>query len=57
MKKEIGIEIRQALEKLGWDEKKCNTVRIDPIDENRYVVCVNGEYFGIWDSVRKTFVD
>lgn len=55
--KKVYLEIREALEKLGWDEKKCNTVRIDPIDENRYVVCVNGEYFGIWDSLRKTFVD
>lgn len=57
IKKEIVIEIREALEQLGWDEKKCKTVRIDSIDENRYVVYVNGEYFGIWDSLRKTFVD
>lgn len=47
-------EIITALEILGVHGR----ITIRPIkDLDRIEVSVNGEYFGVWDSVRKTFVD
>lgn len=47
-------EIIAALKILGIDGK----ITLQPIaDLDRIKVIVNGEYFGIWDSVKKTFVD
>lgn len=46
-------EIFEALKKL----KIKGTVVIIPISKDRFAVYVNNEYFGIWDSKRKTFVD
>ena len=54
MKNSITEEIIKALEILGVTGEI--TVR-PPIDPLRIVVTVNGEYFGIWDVLRKTFVD
>ena len=46
-------EITKALETLGIK----GTITFRPIVPDRIEVKVNGEYFGIWDTVRKTFVD
>jgi hypothetical protein len=47
-------EIKSALEKLGVHGR----ITLRPIaDLDRIEVSVNGEYFGVWDSVKKTFVD
>lgn len=47
-------EITAALAILGVSGK----VTLRPIvDLDRIEVSVNGEYFGVWDSARKTFVD
>lgn len=54
--KRISVEIREALNKLGCS-KKSDRIEIKSIDENRHEVRINGEYFGVWDSIRKTFVD
>lgn len=53
MKNLINEEIKNALEILGVNGKA--TFRY--ISHDRVEVKVNGEYFGIWDSIRKTFVD
>ena len=54
MRKSINEEITKALEILGV---KGEITLHPPIDPLRIVVTVNGEYFGIWDVLRKTFVD
>lgn len=43
-------DIMNALYALG-------VIAIEYIASNRFKVLVNGEYFGIWDAVKKTFVD
>lgn len=54
MRESISEEIINALKILGISGK----ITLRPIrDLDRIEVTVNGEYFGIWDSVRKTFVD
>lgn len=54
MKNSINKEILEALEILGISGK----ITLRPItDAARIEVTVNGEYFGIWDAARKTFVD
>lgn len=55
--KEIYSEIREALKELGFNKKESDKVEIKSIDETRHEVHINGEYFGVWDSGRKTFVD
>lgn len=53
MKNSTNNEIRNALKILGVEgEVKLTAITID-----RIAVYVNGEYFGIWDTVKKTFVD
>lgn len=54
MKDLINEEITTALEVLGVRGKIELRPPIDPL---RIVVTVDGEYFGIWDVLRKTFVD
>jgi hypothetical protein len=54
MKNLINEEIRKALELLGV---KGEIGIRPPVDPLRIVVTVDGEYFGIWDVLRKTFVD
>lgn len=49
MKESIN-EIMKALVALG-------VVSLEEIAPDRIKVEVNGEYFGIWDAVKKTFVD
>ena len=46
-------EIAKALKTLGVTGK----VHLRQIATDRIEVTVDGECFGIWDSVRKTFVD
>ena len=57
MKEEIYTEIREALKELGFNKKESDRVEIKSIDENRHEVHINSDYFGVWDSNRKTFVD
>lgn len=47
------MAIRNALKALGYK----GTVRAVEVTLGRYYVTVNGEYFGIWDCERNTFVD
>jgi hypothetical protein len=54
MKDLINEEIIKALKILGVQGEITLHAPIDPL---RIVVTVNGEYFGIWDVLRKTFVD
>lgn len=54
MKNSINEEILKALEILGVTGEVELRPPLDPL---RIVVTVNGEYFGIWDVLRKTFVD
>jgi hypothetical protein len=54
MKNSINEDIIRALEIL---DVKGEVELHPPIDPLRIVVTVNGEYFGIWDIIRKTFVD
>lgn len=54
MKNSTIDEILAALKILDIHGK----ITLRPIkDLDRIEVSVNGEYFGVWDSVRKTFVD
>lgn len=46
-------ELHEALTKLGVT----GTVTTEWITTDRILVHVDDEYFGIWDTVRKTFVD
>ena len=46
-------EIRKALDQLGED----GYVRTEWIAGDRIKVYIYTEYFGIWDTIRKTFVD
>lgn len=46
-------ELMQALRTLGVIGK----VTVRCISKGRIEVHVNGEYFGVWDDTRKTFVD
>lgn len=54
MKNSTNKEILEALKILGV---KGEIALRPPIDPLRIVVTVDGEYFGIWDVLRKTFVD
>lgn len=49
----ITKQIKAALTHLGMK----GTVRISPAGLNRYLVELNGKYFGIYDIDRDTFVD
>ena len=52
--KDTEKEIITALEILGAQGE----ITLRPITSlDRIEVTVNGEYFGIWDTVKKTFVD
>ncbi len=53
MKNLINNEISKALEILGVTGK----ATFHYITQDRVEVMINGEYFGIWDATRKTFVD
>ena len=53
MKESTNQEIIKALEIFGVKGK----VEMRHINPGRIEVIVNGEYFGIWDVSRKTFVD
>lgn len=46
-------EIMKALRELGVR----GIVTTKDVDFDRFSVYVDGEYFGIWDTTRKTFVD
>lgn len=46
-------EIMKALRELGVN----GIVKSKWISKDRFAVYVDGEYFGIWDTERKTFVD
>ena len=32
-------------------------IAVKPIDNTRYAIYIDSEYFGIYDTVRNTFVD
>jgi hypothetical protein len=54
MKNLINEEIVAALEKLGVRGEISIRPPLDPL---RIVVTLNGAYFGVWDVIRRTFVD
>ena len=45
--------IKSALNKLGYKGK----ARVEYIDTDRVVISLNGEYLGLWDTEKNTFVD
>lgn len=47
------MTIKEAVEAFG----ERGEITFRGIDEHRYEVYVNNEYFGVWDSERETFVD
>lgn len=47
------IDIAKGLKALGVKGK----LTIKHITNDRIKVYINGEYFGIWDVLKKTFVD
>ena len=49
----IEEQIKTALARLGVK----GTIRVSPAGDHRYRVELNGEYFGIYDADRNTFVD
>lgn len=46
-------EIKEALKKLNVK----GTIAVKWISADRIAVYVNNEYFGIWDTAKKIFVD
>lgn len=52
MRSEI-LDLRSGLIGLGVK----GTVTVKWITTDRIAVYVNGEYFGVWDTTRKNFVD
>lgn len=52
MRNEI-LDLQAALTKLGIKDPPT----IKWITTDRMAVYINGKYFGIWDTARKTFVD
>lgn len=46
-------DIRKGLKALGLKGK----ATVKEVSQHRYKVTVNGEYFGLWDAEKKTFVD
>lgn len=50
----IKEQITTALEQLGYNHPNPD---IAELDTDRYVVRLNGAYFGVWDSLKHTFVD
>lgn len=53
MRSEI-LDLISALKSLGVVK---GTVTVKRITTDRIAVYVNGEYFGVWDTIRKNFVD
>jgi hypothetical protein len=49
----IEEQIKTALARLGVK----GAIRVSPAGLNRYLVELNGKYFGIYDIDRDTFVD
>lgn len=47
------LDLRAGLINLGVK----GTVTVKWITTDRIAVYVNGEYFGVWDTIRKNFVD
>lgn len=52
----IRSEIKIALHRLGVS-KKANITYEPNAYRDHIKVTVNGKYYGVWDTVRKTFVD
>ena len=46
-------EVIEALAKLGVR----GNFAAKPITEDRIAIYIDGKYFGVWDTNRKTFVD
>ncbi len=47
--------IEAALEQLGYEDIR--ELRLECPTERRANIYLNGEYFGVYDFVRRTFVD
>ena len=47
------LDLHSALDKLGVK----GAITTHQIANDRIAVYLDGEYFGIWDTARKTFVD
>ena len=58
----VNAEIKEALRQLGYEvgfEMDAPEAVITPIskDRDRYRVDLDGQYIGIWDRIKKTFID
>ena len=47
-------KIQAALTELGYKNANFRNLEITP---DRHFVWINEEYFGVWDSIKQTFVD
>lgn len=48
------VELARALRLL---KVKCKKFSVEPHDSAVYKVYVDGKYYGLYDTIRKTFVD
>jgi hypothetical protein len=48
-------EIKKAIQAFGF--RAGTVVSVSPIQTDRMMVSINGDLFGIWDALKKTFVD
>jgi hypothetical protein len=48
-------EIKNAIQALGF--RAGTVVSVRAIQADRMMVSINGDLFGIWDALKKTFVD
>ena len=53
---DIFEEIVKAVETLGYKNAR-EIVSVKNHGLDRYIVKINFEYYGIWDAIKKTFVD
>ena len=48
-------EIKNAIQSLGF--RSGTVVSVREIQSDRMMVSINGQSFGVWDALKKTFVD
>ena len=54
---EVENEITKAISLLGYNPQKHKLTMQPCFCNTRYIIGMDGSYFGIWDVRRRTFVD
>jgi len=54
--KKVTKEVKVALELLGYSPKSIKVIQYEHFP-HLYIVIMNGEHFGTYDTMKKTFVD